>query len=491
MTEPSETLEEARLSLRRALTLGTGRAPIEIPDWLKADGRPDETLTLLAALAARSRFDRPALPHSLEHRSVHQDAAQLLGAAARQALHRLYGTRNAKVSRLVSRRVLIGMRDAGRHLHPFDYHAVDKLMEAGPELLDPPAANWRAERLGDEPAAYADEVIDAENWTQFLPAERVRFLQAWRRKAPAEAREACAAELGNDAASVRVKLVGALATGLSDDDAEYLRSLESDRAASVRQTAAGLLRRIRGSGEYQQRIAEAHEQLEVAKVGVIGRGRVLQPRLPARLSDAKQRTWIEDQFEGVSPAALAEALKLKPQVFADALALPPLRIRMLMNAIVLGEWDYAKLILDNGDADDLAHVVGLYRADMVALDNDDKRKLWSAAATSIQSMSMTRATQVMSAIYDVMGVAPSAELIDAMGNSPQWNAWATAATSTADFDDKATPEILVSLAGPDHMVAWRDRLSGAPLSVTSTALALADFLEALQQHEQGTPNHDG
>src|SRR5262249_34151746 len=84
-------------------------------------------------------------------------------------------------------------------------------------------------------------------WQEGAPEQRVKTLRRLRAMNAAQARVRLQGVWKQEKADMRAELVGALATGLSTDDAPFLEQALNDRNASVRERSAALLKDIPSS----------------------------------------------------------------------------------------------------------------------------------------------------------------------------------------------------------------------------------------------------
>lgn len=158
------------------------------------------------------------------------------------------------------------------------------------------------------------DVLTEDNWDDFYPAERLAILRQMREADPAAARELIKACALREPAEKRLRIIEALAAGLSSADADYLAELQGDRSGKVADAAARLLSRLglsdnaskpgeNGNNEDARELAEGFE----LKKAILIRKRRLTPRT---LKSAKQRAVRSELLAKVSPVALAKALEI-------------------------------------------------------------------------------------------------------------------------------------------------------------------------------------
>jgi hypothetical protein len=130
-----------------------------------------------------------------------------------------------------------------------------------------PGGHWRAAQRHDwRWAAGSEQADDEARWAEGTLEQRSALLRRERGSAPAAGRERLAAVLPELPANERAELVGALATGLGDEDEPLLDSLLHDRSREVRQAAATLLQRLPGSAFVARAVARIEPLLRHERV---------------------------------------------------------------------------------------------------------------------------------------------------------------------------------------------------------------------------------
>ena len=460
--------------------MGAARNPIETPDWLKADkDSGNDLLSLIAALGLRNRFDRLSPPDKFAAIEVTHDPDRMLPASARAVLRRLYAAKKQALDTPITLRILDTLAEAELCLHPFDYRFLSALMAADETRLDENARDWLSRRRDDAVNTPFDD-IDADNWTEFPPAARVDFLRQLRADDPAAARELCAAAIPNDAAAVRGKLVQALFVNLGRDDVEFLESIASDRAASVKKTAAALLARIDGTDEHRERRENAHQYLTVKGAGVIGRRRVIEPAVPKGTAKGKVAEWMEITFGDVNPMQVAGALGMPAKKFAEALGNPQLRALFFVGAVDAGETELATLIAAEFNARDAWAVLNAQREHLAALNREQREGIWTCLGQTLSQAPVAESTWLLAGLYEVLRTMPPADTVEALATPRRWKRWVTEAARDEDLVHAGVAEVIVSFCASEQRAAWRERLGALPPALTSNATALADLFDTIE-----------
>jgi len=221
---------------------------------------------------------------------------------------------------------VLGRRGVWLAGHRTDWQAV---ADAAPPVLVPVAAgNVRAAGGAGGP----DDERGPAVWRVGRAAERRAYLVGLRERDPAAARELLAAGWSQESRAERAELLGALGTGLSADDEEFLESALDDRAKDVGQVAMRLLALLPGSA-FRRRGAE--RAAAVLRLEGHGPGARLVARVPGDLDRAAVRDgieprspahWVDDAawrlsqlIAGVPPTDWTARFRLTP---AQLVALP-------------------------------------------------------------------------------------------------------------------------------------------------------------------------
>lgn len=262
--------------LVHAAVLGTGRAPVAVPNLLAEaglDGRAEDDLMLLNAAALMSRARRAGFrPANAAARSAPEPAGPDPRAAVSQtARERLAALLVAGERELAAewQRNLGGRR-------PPDALLPALLTAAGQDLtlrdsLRPvlgPRARWLAafspawSWLADAEAMPAD-VMTA--WQTGTADRRRELLAALRATDPAAGRKLVASTWDSDPYRDRAAFTALLAVGLSADDEPLAQRALADRRAEVRRAGADLLTRLPDSAYSRRAAARAAATVQVSR----------------------------------------------------------------------------------------------------------------------------------------------------------------------------------------------------------------------------------
>jgi hypothetical protein len=223
--------------------------------------------------------------------------------------------------RPLARRILEGLRETrwrrdllallaarGWVLHPGDWMPAAN-DEDSPDVYAP-WRDWAAGAAATDTARHAPEdSLTAETWDDYWPAARGVALSQLRRRDPAAATALFAARFGGENADARLRLLGLLATGLSDADRPFLESLAGDRAPKVKALAAALLARLGHGPALGEEATELAGFFELRTKGLLRRTRVIGVH---PLKTTAQRTRRYTLFGAVDLGAFAAALGFAP-----------------------------------------------------------------------------------------------------------------------------------------------------------------------------------
>ena len=191
-------------------------------------------------------------------------------------------------------------------------HPADWMPPPSAEDVPDVYAPWRdwAEiaASADTARQQARDALTAENWEDYWPAARKAALAELRRRDPAAARTLLEAKLANEGADARLRLLGLLATGLSDADIPFLESIvTADRAPKVKALAATLLARLGRGPAAGEDVAELAGFFSVKTKGLLRRSRVIQFETIKTPAQHQRRSAL---FANVDIASFAGALGL-------------------------------------------------------------------------------------------------------------------------------------------------------------------------------------
>jgi hypothetical protein len=382
--------EPALESLTRSFLLGTGRnpAPVEAAFACLAGsaGAPTE-LAMLALLGQRMRFRTPGPPPANSAADAIADPRATVPDAVRALMRRLVGGKDGAADDIAS----LALADVcNRHRlrpHPFDLPRLASFVKRHGELLGAATSAWaaRGEAEGLPTGFFDADAIDETNWTLARPAARATFIAALRTRESERARALVEASFASDAAPVRVRLLGALAHGLSAADVPFLESLAKDRAPSVREEAQRLLKLIPGTAAAHDRLRDLVARTKVGTAGLLRRRQTLTLERPANLQPVANadRAWAAGEYAGLPLDEMAAAFALTvPDMIAAAADDAALIALFARQASIERRFDLLATIVREHAAD--AWVDALGTGERAELTDDVAVEQWCAAALAPQ-----------------------------------------------------------------------------------------------------------
>ncbi|MEM7643144.1 MAG: DUF5691 domain-containing protein [Pseudomonadota bacterium] len=286
----------------RWMTGGSAEA-LAPPDWRGLlDQAPD-----LDLLALAGQFSRIAMRPDLAGRVRQKPLLPRLGlpplpSDARPLFRRAIALKGVEVDRVVT---LAAAR--GHAVSPLDWMPTPGA--TGLPAAYGPWLDWLADMEVEE------DRPTAETWDAWSPQARLTAIEALRRTDPDEARTLIAEIAPTLSADARHRLIGLMATGLSDGDADYLTGLETDRSAKVQALARHLLARLGRAQADAGAQAELAAFFEVKRAGLLSRGQVVAAR---KLKTNAQRNRRFELAQGLPLAALADGLGIDRGKLIDA-----------------------------------------------------------------------------------------------------------------------------------------------------------------------------
>lgn len=303
-------------SILAAMMQGSARRPLD-PSGILGEGcDPSDPATaprLLALAVQATSFDPPVPPASFDEQGQRIDPASIVPESSRALILRLVSGKNSPADDIAAAALAHTIGGLRLKLHPFDRTKLSSF------------AAKHADALGiDSSASEADywssaQILDTSNWAQASTAMKAQFIADLRAEDPAAARELVEAQLPLEKAPVRVRLIDALATGLSEADLPLLETLAKDRAPTVKQAVTRLLARLPGTGAAAEQVEELSSRITQRTAGFLRKRTALELQLPANLrSETAIMEWLVNNFSAVSSRALAGAFGMEPTAMLDA-----------------------------------------------------------------------------------------------------------------------------------------------------------------------------
>lgn len=274
-----------------------GSAETACPDDWRASLGARPNLTLVAMAGQFTRIATvPATGEVIGRAPLPKLALPVIDPALRPLFRRVMDDSSVKAYPVIA---LLAAR--GVTAHPADW-----MPSASTEVPDVygPWIDWMADAVG---ASDQDDEITAENWETWTPHGRRVALAELRQRTPAAARELIAAKAGDVPAEQRLRLVGVLEDGLSEDDIGLLETLAQDRSGKVQACAVRMLAWLGKSQDDAAAVAELAAFYERQKAGILSRREVI---VACKVKTNAQKSRRLDLAKAVALPAFAGAFGL-------------------------------------------------------------------------------------------------------------------------------------------------------------------------------------
>ena len=304
-----------------SLLVGLRREPLRHGLFTAGPDESREPQTALAALSLCGqslRFERPGRPDEFNTSEWPAEDRPIVSGEARAMLLRLLEEKRLTADSEFA--AACALERSRLRPHPFDLPRIEGFIRKHAERLGATAQYWiERETPQVQRRGYFDaEELTPSNWADAPLARRAAFIEDWRTRDAAGAREALAAVWATRSADERLRLLGAMQSSLSKDDLTFLEPLKKDRAPRVRALAARLLARSSGADGENPALRECLSRIERSKAGVLRKGPALKLSLPANVKEPEAPRWIAEQFASIGLDEFASALDLGPDTLADA-----------------------------------------------------------------------------------------------------------------------------------------------------------------------------
>jgi len=275
-------------------------------------------LAALSLCGQALRFERPERPSEFNAVEWPAEDRPIVSGEARTLLLRLLQEKRLTADSEFA--AACALERCRLRPHPFDLPRMESFVRKHAERLGSTALYWIERETPEvQRRSYFDaEELTESNWAEATLARRAAFLESWRARDAAGAREALAAVWANRSADERLRLLGAMQAALSEDDAAFLEPLKKDRAPRVRALAARLLARLPGAHGENPALKECLSRIERSKAGLLRKRITLTLTLPANVKEMDAPRWIAEEFAEVGLEELAGALDLTPETLVEA-----------------------------------------------------------------------------------------------------------------------------------------------------------------------------
>jgi hypothetical protein len=222
---------------------------------------------------------------------------------------------------------------------------------------------WSYFRAASQTATGGSDGDWQKVWDEGTIDERCRVLATVRANDPHQGRDWVKETLPHEKPAHRVKLIGALETGLGDDDEAILESCLNDRSAAVGKAASRLLCRLPGSALAGRMRARASAMLALEKAKLVctppleidrSWERDGIPEKPPH-GQGQRAYWAETVLASVPPSHWQAAFGLPPPALIAAVGGDPFA------DVVWSGWTNAAVAYAPGDAASADWLVPLWR----------------------------------------------------------------------------------------------------------------------------------
>lgn len=306
-----------RDALTTALVRGVARQPVTLPMPFAGVGEDQQHLALLAALAARQRFDLPVGPDQLVPQPVIHDDVTPVTGVLRTELVRYFTRQSRAALPMAVTRVFSALKARDLHVHPFDYMAMRSVIQPHTAMLvDTAFLRWS--RRGAKKADQGALKATVENWLDFPISARCNFITDLHSDDPTKTRDLLSEHLTGETAANRAKLIGCLSDALTPDDRAFLEGFEQDRSKNVKEVVTDLLSRLPGTTQNKVRLDEAQSRLVVKKAKLLGT-KVVTVDKPMHIKGYELDRWYQATFANLSPEQLISAHEISIGEFIKGL----------------------------------------------------------------------------------------------------------------------------------------------------------------------------
>ena len=251
--------DELRSRLLPVLLSGARRESGEDLSAL-GDDREQSLLRALSLTGQSLRFTRPSVPSDFAREHWPRDERRIVPERLRRPILRLLDRSTEDTARALA----LELEKQKLRLHPFDLPILDGFVRRYADRLGTTAQFW-AQR--DKPQQQLRGYFEAgeptsENWTEGSLRQRVSFLKELRKQDPGGARKLLEQSWSGENPDSRVQLVSALQVGLSEQDKQFLESVQKDRAPRVRAIVHRMVAALSGSIGENPALAACMERIQ-------------------------------------------------------------------------------------------------------------------------------------------------------------------------------------------------------------------------------------
>ncbi|UWZ86835.1 DUF5691 domain-containing protein [Occallatibacter riparius] len=289
-----------------ALLAGTRREALPEIAGLRADA----PLDALSLAGQALRFEMPQGPAQFDVEAWPLDARRIVPENVRAQMLRLLNANRCTSETELA--VAFAFARNKLRPHPFDLPRLDAFVRRHNRYLGVVAQYWaqREAKAESRTGYFDDDALSVENWAEAPIGARLAYVEQLRKENADRAREILEKAWGAESAEARVRLIGAVQTGLNEADRGFLEAALKDRAPRVRAIAHRLLARLSGSAANNPALAACLERIQKERAGLLKRRIALKLELPANVKAQTADRWIREQFADVTLEELSCTLEI-------------------------------------------------------------------------------------------------------------------------------------------------------------------------------------
>jgi hypothetical protein len=279
----------------------------------------DRERSLLRALSLTGqslRFTRPPVPSDFAREQWPRDERLIVPERLRRPILRLLDRSTEDTARALA----LALEKKRLRPHPFDLPLLDGFVRRYADRLGTAAQFWAQRETAQQQLRGYFEAgeLTSENWTEGSLRQRASFLKELRKLDPDGARKLLEQSWSGENPDSRVQLVSTLQVGLSEQDKQFLESVQKDRAPRVRAIVHRMIGALSGSIGESPALAACMERIQRSKTGLLKKRTALKLELPANVKEHETNRWIQEQFTDVTLEQLAHACEMPVRDLVDA-----------------------------------------------------------------------------------------------------------------------------------------------------------------------------
>jgi hypothetical protein len=460
-----------------ALLAGVGRHPLPpiVTEQLFRASDPKPSLKALSLTGQALRFDRPPGPPQFAVEVVIEDDRTILPDELRRPLLRLITGKMATEHPSIA--IARTFNDLRMRPHPFDLPRLDAFVRLHAGKLGATAQHWvnRQNKGADSVSYFDQEILNESNWTEAPLGRRSVYLQERRVEDPGAARALLEAAWPQESADARFRLLQTMQISLTEDDQPFLKTINIDRAPRVRLLAQRLLSRVDRAIQ-NPALQVCLDRIVSAQAGLLRKRPVLRLELPATVKEQASSQWIRETFSDVSFAELAARLALGEEEIIEAAANDAnLLLALALVATADRRFDLFYAIINANLTNGWEALSESGLSDLGIMTSEERLR-WVGILIGPYGHQLPSTYFAWNWLHRILDEPAPEALLDSVFRS----SWLTE-LPTLQHQGTAWTEVLAALCPSSRRQALRERLNTIDTSLTSTAIALLNILDGMEQ----------